>query len=203
MSSERPGKLIVIEGIDGSGKTTQEQFVVNFLEDRGFHCLVTKQPSDWYRSQPSVRRFLDDGVRLCSQETLGLLAAADRMQHIETVIAPALAEGVHVVCNRYVYSTYAYFTARGADMEFIRAINSRVPAPDVGILLMIDPEESIARIRRRDGDRNKFEERDAGYLGVVQDALRLHCPPWFLVAEAQRSEDELRTAIAAHIESML
>lgn len=85
------------------------------------------------------------------------------MLHIETDIIPLINKGTWIVCNRYVYSTYGYFLARGANMAFIEAINSRVLPPDFGIFLEMDPHEFVRRIKQRDVDKLKFEEQEANY----------------------------------------
>src|SRR5580658_2667561 len=103
------GKLIVVEGIDGAGKSTQLAAILDYLQSNGIGCSLTKQPSDWYRQQEFVRNYLDFGVLPCEQSTLAMFAAADRMFHIETVIEPRLTSGGYVLCDRYVYSSLAYF----------------------------------------------------------------------------------------------
>ena len=193
------GKLIVIEGIDGSGKTTQEERIAADLSREKLDFVLTKQPTDWYRNNPIVRRYLDKGSSDCRIETIGLVAAADRMLHIDTFIEPALASGTHVICNRYVYSTYAYFEARGADSAFIAAVNSRVPVPDCGILLQIDPSATVQRIRDRDGDSLKFEERDSGYLAIVQEHLLRNWPDSFCVADGSLPVEDVYATIRRYL----
>jgi dTMP kinase len=203
--SDKPGlgKLIVICGIDGCGKTTQEELLVNYLRQRGLNVATTKQPTDWYRNHPVAREYLQNGVLPCQPETLGLLAATDRMLHIETEIRPLLNAGTHVICNRYVYSTYAFFAARGADMQFIEAINCRVPEPDLGILLTIDPEVSVRRVRERDASNIKFEERDARYLQRVQDELMRRWPKHFFIGNGEQDKEVIFSQIVSYIEEKM
>lgn len=193
------GQFIVICGIDGSGKTTQEIALANSLQRGGRRVVVTKNPTDWYRTNPTVRRYLDHGELAGSIETLALLSATDRMMQNDDEIIPALEGGSDVICNRYFYSTYAYFKARGADMTFVEAVNARALRPDRGILLTIDPQASVDRIFKRDGERRKFEERDATYLGIVQDELVRRWPADFLVLDAEADRTKLSKSILEYV----
>ncbi len=193
-----PGKLIVICGIDGSGKTTQEELLAEALRSKGERVFCTKQPTDWYRTNPEVRRFLSTGQSGLRPETIALLAAADRMMHLDNVVRPLLAAGTHVISNRYVYSSYGYFKARGVEPAFVRSINQYVPDPDLGILLRIDPQETVRRVQLRGGVR-KFEERDAAYLAEVQLELIEHWPTRFLTLDASLSRRSLAAAICDYV----
>lgn len=192
------GKLIVLCGIDGAGKTTQEELLSDALQKAGEKVCCTKQPTDWYRNHPEVRRFLDTGDTSLRPETIALLAAADRMIHLDSFVQPLLAQGTHVISNRYVYSSYGYFKARGVDRSFVVEINKNVPVPDLGVLLWIPPDETVERVRRR-GHGTKFEERDAAYLGRVQDELVAHWPPMFLTLDATLPREQLAERILEYV----
>ena len=84
-------------------------------------------------------------------------------------------------------------------MAFVETLNARVLTPDKGILLTIDPARSITRIRQRDGDRTKFEERDAAYLGRVQDEMIRRWPREFLEIDAQRPQGEIADTIKDYV----
>lgn len=176
---KKRGKLIVICGIDGSGKSTLEAGLVDALRLRGRDVHVTKQPTDFYRTHPDVRQYLQTGTSALSVNTIALIAAMDRMIHIEKEIAPQVAQGKWVVSNRYVFSTFAYFECRGADMQFVRAINSQVPLPDFGFLITLPAAIAVSRIRARDGNRFKYEERDESYLERAQNLLSAAVPSTF------------------------
>ena len=119
-----------------------------------------------------------------------MLAATDRMLHIEKVINPSLEAGAIVICDRYVYSTHAYFKERGADMEFVSALNSKVPKPDAGILLLLPAAVSILRILMRDTGI-KFEENDVEYMGRVQENLVSVFPADFLKINADQPVENI------------
>lgn len=182
MPANRQGEFVVIEGIDGSGKDTQADLLVDGMQRHGRRVFRTTSPTSWYRQQPAVRAFIEDGVQAVSADELAALAATDRMMACEREIDPALQAGMGVVCVRYVFSTYAYFKERGADMALVEALNSQVTPPTHGVLLEIDPEEAVARVVRRGGKRT-FEER-AAYLGRVQAEMLRRWPDRFLTLDA-------------------
>jgi len=190
----------VICGIDGCGKSTQEAALGNSLESSGRCVHRTKNPSDWYRHNPIVKEFLHSGKMPCTIEAIALLAAVDRMIQYDTEISPKLNLGMDVICNRWVYSTFAYFSARGADMSFVESINSRVSRPDKAVLLTINPAEAIERIRARDGSNVKFEERDSRYLEKVQQQLTHRWPSDFLILDGMLDASLLAEAILKYVE---
>ena len=91
--------------------------------------------------------------------TIALLFAADRLQHLESLILPSLHSGMHVICDRYVLSSYAYQTV-DVDIDFVREINSRAPPPDLTLLLEVKPETAMARIDSSRSERDRFETLD-------------------------------------------
>jgi dTMP kinase len=192
------GKLIVICGIDGSGKSTQETLLAKSVRGAGHDVTCTRQPSEWYRKLPEVRTYLDTGQSALSPTAIALLSAADRMMHIDTVILPAVRCGVHVICNRYVYSSFGYFKARGIDPEFVANINAAVPEPDMGVLLKIDPSVAVRRVSERGEDR-KFEEKSADYLESVQQEMLRVWPDRFLVVDAEQPVGEIADQIASYV----
>ncbi|ORT50227.1 hypothetical protein ST37_10035 [Vibrio sp. qd031] len=197
------GKLVVICGIDGSGKTTLEESIAKELKERGISVLQTKQPSDSYRKHPYVRSYLDSGSEKISMEALALLSAYDRMEHIETTIVPALANGTWVLCNRYVYSAIAYFSHRGVDKCFVKEINTNVIEPDFAFLTDIPAEKACQRVKARDGDTIKFEEKNVSFMEQVRQTLLDEFPQKFSVLDAQESKEELFRKAMETIENEL
>lgn len=193
------GQFVIICGIDGSGKTTQERLLAKNLQGDGRRVLCTRSPTDWYRTHPDVRKFLDSGQSRLRPETLASLSAADRMIQNDIEIQPALEAGIDVVCNRYIFSTFAYFKQRGADMSFVENVNSKVLAPDKAILIMVDPELAITRIIERDGGRLKFEERDSVYLGRVQAEMTARWPSHSLKVDGMASVDIIERTIYEYV----
>lgn len=192
------GRFIVICGIDGAGKSTQEGLLAERLRRAGRRVHCTKNPTDWYRKDVVVYDFIRHGQRSVRMETLALIAAADRMRQLDTEILPLIAEGIDVICNRYVYSTFGYFKARGADMAFVEAANQLVHPPDRAVLLTIDPAVAVCRIRQRQREI-KFEERHSDYLRDVQDAILDRWPGRFLCLSGERPRDVIADAIYQYV----
>ena len=192
------GRFIVICGIDGVGKSTQERLLAERLRNAGRRVHCTKNPTDWYRKDSVVNDFIRHGRQAVRMETLALIAAADRMRQLDTEIFPLIAEGIDVICNRYVYSTFGYFKIRGADMAFVEAANRLVHPPDRAVLLTIDPAVAVRRIRLRQ-QGIKFEERHSDYLRDVQDAILDRWPDRFPCLSGERPPDVLADAIYQYV----
>lgn len=194
-----PGRLIAIEGFDGAGKTTQIAALAEALRTAGHEVMLTRQPTDWYRSLPQVGRFLAQGGDPARARALALLAAADRLSHAAEVLRPALARGAMVICDRYVFSSIAFFRARGLDPEFVALINAGIPRPDVAIYLDVPPEVSQARLRARDGEAAlKAEERSVQRIGQIMGYFRDISADVQIVA-ANRPIEAVRQDILARV----
>ncbi len=174
--SVRRGRLFVIEGIDGTGKSTQVAALAAWLRGLGLVVHARREPTMGPHGQ-ALRASATTG-RLSLEEELRLLEL-DRREHVEQVIGPALAAGEVVVLDRYYFSTAAYQGARGADPEAIVAHHETfAPRPDLTLVLDLDPEESRARIALR-GELDAFEGlenlrrcRDI-FLSLLADDVRL------------------------------
>ena len=153
-----PGWLVVVEGIDGAGKSTVVRSLAEHCAARGFACVTSAEPTrgPWGMK---LRQSMKEG-RLSLDEELGLFLK-DRAEHVEQVIRPALAAGKVVLLDRYYLSTAAYQGARGADPGTSLEMNERfAPQPDLVLLLDFDPDGGIARIRARGDAPNTFEESE-------------------------------------------
>ena len=193
-------KFIVICGVDGSGKTTQEQELLTRMQAQGIKCTTTRQPTDFYRNNPHVQELFRTGASHASAEALALLAAADRMLHLDLVIFPLLSSGTSVICNRYIYSSLGYFKERGAAPEFVRAINCRAPQPDLGIFLRVDGAEAVRRVRERDGPETMHHhEKDPHMLDRVQQEMLRWWPNEFLVLDGAQAAGVLATRIWQYV----
>ena len=151
------GMFIVFEGIDGTGKSTQLHLLAESLTRLGYAVVTTKEPTDGPYGRKIRELFVDRGS--VSQEEELEFFIADRQQHVQEVIAPALAEGCIVLCDRYYLSTVAYQGANGIDPDLIMSRNKSFPEPDLAIILEIDPSQGIHRIKNlRNEHPNSFEE---------------------------------------------
>ena len=157
------GVFIVFEGIDGSGKSTHIKALAEELRSQGYNALQTSEPSK-DRIGNFIRRYAERNDSRLTPETEALLFAADRFEHVKTVLEPALRRGRIVISDRYLYSSLAYQGAGGLEVDWIREMNRFAPKPDLGILLDILPEFSLQRVNRR---KTVFEDSD--YLRKVRN----------------------------------
>lgn len=155
LDSARPGTLIALEGIDGTGKTTQAALLEAWATGLGFEVVCTKEPTQG----PWGRRLRDSRftARLSPQEELDCFVQ-DRREHVEQLIAPSLQRGAVVVIDRYYFSTVAYQGARGLDPAEVLALNQRfAPRPDLVFLFDLEPVEGLRRIAERGAGQDLFE----------------------------------------------
>jgi dTMP kinase len=151
------GLFVVIEGIDGTGKSTQLHLLSEKLQQLGYAVVSTREPTEGPFGQ-KIRELFIDRQTVSHEEELELFIA-DRDQHVQEVINPALTDGCVVVCDRYYLSTVAYQGANGMDLEFIMEKNKDFPVPDLAIILEIEPDQGINRIQnQRNENPNTFEE---------------------------------------------
>jgi dTMP kinase len=154
------GLLIAFEGIDGTGKTTQVRMLCEALKD--LHCDVvqTREPTDG-RYGKQIRMLYKCRDSVTPEKELELFLA-DRGEHVEQVINPALLAGRIVVTDRYYYSTAAYQGAMGNDPELIIRRNEEfAPVPDLVFLLEAPVKTGIHRVEKlRREDLNDFEQED-------------------------------------------
>jgi len=160
MPPERPtprGRLIVLEGIDGTGKTTLAARLAAALRDAGKRVVETREP--WTsRAGMELRRVLAAKERTTSGEQELELFHADRAEHVAAVVAPALARGDWVVQDRTYWSTAAYQGARGiAVARILERSRAIAPAPDLTVLLELSPERALERIAAHRAAASSFE----------------------------------------------
>jgi dTMP kinase len=154
-----PGLLIVIEGIDGTGKSTQARRLGEWFEKHGREVVLSREPTDgpWGRK---LRESAATG-RLSPQDELEYFLN-DRRQHVDEKIRPALAAGKVVILDRYYFSTMAYQGARGFDPVEIRRLNEEfAPVPDLLLILDLDVDTAHQRIGHRGDSTNEFEKHES------------------------------------------
>jgi len=138
------GVLIALEGIDGSGTTTQARLLVERLRRQQVPVHLTRQPSDGPIGL-EIRRAIVSRDDRFDRTTLALLFAADRVDHCRREVRPALARGAVVVSDRWYHSSFAYQTESQGDVGWIAAINRSAEVPDLTIFLAVEPEVAAAR----------------------------------------------------------
>ncbi|HEX7127007.1 MAG TPA: dTMP kinase, partial [Thermodesulfobacteriota bacterium] len=166
------GALIVIEGIDGAGKSTQHARLAERLAAEGYAVTASREPTDGPHGR-RIREIAREGRRAASAEEEVRLFLDDRREHVSRVIAPALAAGRVVLLDRYYLSTIAYQGALGIDPGFIQQANeSFAPPPDLALILMLPVAQALDRIRAgRPGGLDLAFER-ADYLERVAALFR-------------------------------
>lgn len=172
-----PGAFITVEGADGAGKTTHLEFIERHLLSCGHAVTRSREPGGTALGEllrGVLLGELDRGAAISARAELLLLFAA-RAQHVDEVIAPALAAGRWVLCDRFTDATYAYQGGgRGIDARAIAALEELTHAelqPDLTLLLDVPVEVGQARSRRRDAaDPDRFESESAAFKNAVRDA---------------------------------
>jgi dTMP kinase len=143
----KKGIFIVIEGLDGSGKTTQATLLAKKLE-QNYKVLLTAEPS-----RGKIGAFIREGClyedKRLPTEAEALLFAADRIEHMYDEVKPALDEGKLVICDRYIYSSLAYQGSAGLSLEWIKTINARALQPDFSMFIDVSPDRVIERLQRK------------------------------------------------------
>jgi dTMP kinase len=143
----KKGIFLVIEGLDGSGKTTQAALLTEKLS-KNYKVLLTAEPSRGKIGTFIRESCLYEKVRLPT-EAEALLFAADRIEHMQKELKPALDEGKLVICDRYVYSSLAYQGSAGLSLDWIKTINARALQPDFSIFIDVPPQKVIERLQRK------------------------------------------------------
>lgn len=159
-----PGKLIIVEGIDGSGKSTQLALLHRWLLSRGVKAFFTE-----WNSSLLVRRSMRRGKKkdLLTPTTFSLLHAVDFADRLTYKIIPPLKAGMVVLADRYVYTAFARDTARGVHPEWLRNVYSFAPRPDLALYFRVPIEVSLDRLLT---GRAKLKYHEAGMdLGLSPD----------------------------------
>ena len=155
------GYFVSFEGIDGSGKSTQIQYLAKYLETLGFDVIITREPGGSVGGEQIRKLLLQGEVDRWSPETELLLFTAARRDHLERIILPALEDGKIVICDRFTDSTRMYQGMRGANLRnLVDSLNEKVINfdPDLTIIIDINPEISLKRAKSRKTVEERFED---------------------------------------------
>ena len=200
--------FITLEGIEGSGKTTQIKNIVEFLENKGYDCVVTREPGGTKIGEKIRSILLDPENRNMEPACELLLYFSDRVQHIKELINPALSEGKTIICDRFFDATLVYQGyARGLSIDLIIKLHEMIAyglKPDITILLDLLPEIGLSRAWEqidngsRSGGETRFEKETllfhekirAGYLELA----RLE-PRRFRIIDASKNKDQVKQQI--------
>lgn len=200
MQTPFPGGLfIVIDGIDGAGKTTQCALLAQYFGERGVLCALSKEPTGVHWGK-KLRESAAAG-RLSLEDELDYFVK-DRRDHITRTIQPVLDAGGVVILDRYYYSTAAYQGSRGADIaEILRVHHEFAPEPDVALIMDIAAARGLERVRARGDEPNSFE--DQGALDQARAIFRelASTNDNLVLIDSSQSVADLRKAVLARVAS--
>lgn len=171
------GLFIVLEGPDGAGISTQTALLQAALSSRGLRAVATKEPTSGpigsVIRQALSHRLVYGGGQPLENDVMALLFAADRLDHIRADILPRLEAGIHVICDRYRLSSYAY-QGLTLGQEWVRSINSHSIDPDITLFIDVPLEVSQRRIVSRGGHIELYETEErlrpvySNYLSLIE-----------------------------------
>lgn len=211
----RLGLLITVEGVEGSGKTTQCARLAKRLREAGHRVLETREPGGTPLAERIRSLFLGtatdtDRAEAITPECEALLVFACRSQHISQVIEPAIGEGAIVLCDRFVDSTLAYQGyGRGLDIKTLRALNRFVTkglAPALTLLFDLPAQIGLARRRRKDLELNRLDREAKQFHERVRRgflALAVQEPRRVKVLDARADPDQVEAAAWTLVQRLL
>ena len=180
------GVFIAVEGVDGSGKSTQIKLLSEKLAELGYVIHTTTEPSSG-KLGPILRDYLSNPN---SQHTVdALLFAADRIEHYHEEILPKLQSGAIVICDRYKLSSIIYQGLNGLSEEWIKMINSKVPDPDLTLYLDVSAEIAVNRFENNRNKLEKFETYDN--LNSLIKRYEFYKPKNTVVINAEQSVEKV------------
>ncbi|OLA78781.1 MAG: dTMP kinase [Candidatus Melainabacteria bacterium 35_41] len=196
--------FITFEGADGCGKTTQQMLAADYLESKGYEVLITREPGAKGLGE-DIRKILLDYKGPVSERCESLLFLADRAQHVDNMILPAIENGQIVLCDRYTDSTVAYQGyGRQQNLERIKKLNdfaTNLLKPDLTFVFDIDVETSMQRVGkekdRMESEGKEFHNRVRnGYLKLAEEE-----PNRIKVLDAAKSIDEIHEEVVNILEA--
>lgn len=199
------GLFISFEGGDGSGKTTQFRLFAEYLRNRGFDVVTTREPGGTRISEKIRALLLDPECTEMANRTEALLFAASRAQHVEEFIRPSVEAGKIVLCDRFVDSSIVYQGFGRGLGDSVRVINEYAVGglyPDATFLLDISPEEGRKR-NGKTGKNDRLEKQSMEYHAMVAEGYRKLAaaePERFIVIDASAGIDEVAESIVKAFE---
>lgn len=211
---KQTGLFISLEGIEGAGKTTLMQKMLAYFQSRGKEVLLTREPGGSELGKKLRSIILNAEEKICPASEL-FLFLADRAEHVQTCIKPALAQGKIVLCDRFIDSTVAYQGyGRGMDIAELEMLNKLATGgikPDLTLILDLEPEVGLARANARNQELNltvkegRFEAESlafhqkirAGFLAMSKKEDR------FFVVDAQQNPEQVFETVCKKLQTFL
>jgi dTMP kinase len=197
------GRFITLEGVEGSGKSTQAARLADWLRARGREVIVTREPGGTPLAEAVRELVLRDWEEGVAASTELLLMFAARSAHVRGLIEPALARGSDVICDRFIDSSYAYQGAgKGVDLRHFGALEALALGgvrPDLTLVLDLPAEQGLDRARAR-GQTNRFESEPLAFMRRVRQAFLDRAasdPVRCLVVNASTDRDRVFAAITS------
>ena len=196
------GVFLCFEGGEGAGKSTQARLLADWLRSRGREVLLTFEPGDTEVGKEIRRIVLDPATGHLADRTEALLYAADKAEHVEKVVRPALAAGAVVITDRYVDTSLAYQgTGRGIDageLERVLRWATGDLRPALTVVLDVAPEQGLGRFEGRDrieGESLEFHQRARqGFLDLAAAD-----PTSYLVLDARDDREAVASAVRERV----
>ena len=202
----RPGLFVSLEGIDGAGKSTQLQAVVDVLRSAGREVVLSREPGGTEVGEKIRELLLHQAMRPATE---ALLMFAARQEHVLQIIEPALLKGVDVVCDRFTAATLAYQGGgKGIPTERLEALARWVHPglqPDVIVLIDVPPEVAAQRLAQT-RQRDRFEQESVDFFARVRANYLQQAaaaPDRWLVVDGTQSLDGVQKIITEHLRNTL
>ncbi|HSN44669.1 MAG TPA: dTMP kinase [Propionibacteriaceae bacterium] len=199
------GVFVVFEGGDSVGKSTQVRMLAEWLRHEHVEHLVTHEPGDTWLGQQVRRLVLDVDSGSISPRTEALLYAADKAQHVDEVVIPALERGLVVISDRYVDSTLAYQGAGRVlaidEVEAVARWATHDLRPDLTILLDAAPDQAVSQLAQKDRLEREGEDFHSRVRGYFLD-LAARDPEHYLVLDARDTRESLARAIRHRVDEL-
>ncbi len=154
-----PGKFIVFEGLDGSGQSTEVRLLTDFLKEKGYRILKTKEPTKKSEKAKLIESVLEKKEKLSPRELQDLFSQ-DRKWHLNNIIIPALKDGKIVISDRYFFSSFSYGMAEGLSLEELIELNNQFLLPDLVFFLDVKPKICMERVEKRGEEKTLFEKEE-------------------------------------------
>ena len=199
------GKFIVFEGLDGSGQSTQVRLLGEFLENKGYSVLKTKEPTIDSEAGKKIRRVLEEKEKISPKELQGLFAE-DRKEHLKNLIIPALKDNKIVISDRYFFTSFSYSRTLNLPYQWLKEINNEFLLPDLVFFLDVKAETCLERIKNRGEGEELFEKKEfleQSYQNFKKtfEEFRNQCKIYFI--DGEKSIEKVFTEVKENTEKQL